>query len=96
MKCCEQMCRVDHTEDEMLRAHHKDCPEWNKKKARFKLSPELVDGEHWIIVDSLNDIKNSIHDWYHNEKQADFTDGEHFSVEICYMSDREAEELPDI
>jgi len=79
----------------MRQKHHKDCPEWNKKKPRYKLSPNLCDGEHWTVADTGEQVLEAVRGWAEN---ADFCgepdDG--FEVGIAMMSDKEVEELPDI
>ena len=59
----------------------------------FKLSPELVDGDHWTPVDTIEQVLTAVRAWCE-----EFRDeiGEEFSVEIIDMTDAEVEALSDI
>jgi len=61
------------------------------KKPRFKLSPELCDGDSWTVVDTKKDALAAVQAWF---DEADmFGPGESFNVSIVEMSDREVERL---
>lgn len=63
-------------------------------KVRFKLSPELSDGDHWVVVDTLNDVLQAIQDWYDNDP--DPVHGDSFTVQIVKLTDAEVEVLPEL
>lgn len=35
----------------------------NIRKKRYRLSPELVDGDHWSPVDTIADVLRAIEEW---------------------------------
>jgi hypothetical protein len=59
---------------------------------RFKVSPELVDGDHWTIFNTIEEVIESVREWAKNEPFP--TDG--FQVEVVEMSDAEVAALPEI
>jgi hypothetical protein len=59
---------------------------------RFKVSPELVDGDHWSVFDTIEEVIELIREWKANEP----AEGENFSVEVVEMSDEEVAALPEI
>ena len=66
----------------------------SEKKLRFKLSPELADGDHWTIADDKAGVLAAVEAWcdhlpYHGP-------GEAFTVETVEMTDEEVNALPDI
>lgn len=63
------------------------------KKPRFKLSPELVDGDSWAVVDDEKAALKSVKAWLDEAKDCP---GESFSVEVVEMSDKEVESLPEL
>lgn len=65
----------------------------NRVKTYFKLSPELVDGEHWTPTDDIKVVLDSVRAWCE-----DFNDcvGESFEIEVIEMTEAEFEALPDI
>lgn len=65
-----------------------------KTKERYKLSEELVDGVHWTVVDSPDEVVSAVKEWAENEKISKTGDG--FFVEIVNMTDEEIDALPDI
>lgn len=62
------------------------------KKPRFKLSPELSDGDHWTIVSKAQAME-LVGMWLDYHKDAV---GESCQIEIVAMTDAEVEALPDI
>jgi len=60
---------------------------------RFKLSPELVDGDHWTVVDTIRQLCDYIELW--DQESQKFV-GEGFAVEVVEMSDEEVAALPEI
>ena len=66
----------------------------NTKKPRYKLSPELVDGDHWIVVDTPQQVLELVREWADCAKQIPPEDG--FSVSVVHMTDEEIENLPEI
>jgi len=66
----------------------------SEKKLRFKLSPELSDGEHWTIVDDKAGVMSAIQDWFDELPYAG--GGESFTVETVEMTDEEVNKLPEI
>ena len=79
--------------DNLGRFHVSCADELARKKPRLKLCPELVDGDHWTPVDTLDQALEAIKEWYEAQGQEE---GEEFSVEVVMMSDIEVAELPDI
>lgn len=73
--------------------HHPDCPKASKPKRFFKLSPELVDGDHWSPVESKSDVLQAVADWI-DEHGPEV--GESFSVEVVSMTQEEVDELPEL
>ena len=67
-----------------------------EKKLRFKLSPELADGCHYIIVDTPEDVAFSIKQWMEDEDNLDYDNSDVFTIEACWMSDVEMWKLGDI
>ena len=65
----------------------------SKKKMRFAISPELNDGEHWAVVDTLNDVLQAITDWYGNDPDPLSEDG--FSVKVVLLTDKEVDAMPE-
>jgi len=61
--------------------------------ARFKISPELVDGDHWSVVDTEIDLLSAITNWI-DEFGSEI--GERFMVEIVDMTDEEVALLPEV
>jgi hypothetical protein len=61
---------------------------------RFKLSPELVDGDHWTVCNTLPQVFEAIQAWY-DAGQNEMV-GEGFQIEMVEMSDAEVEALPEI
>jgi hypothetical protein len=59
---------------------------------RFKLSPELADGDHWTVCDTLDQLFEAIKSWHENEPM----EGDDFCVEIVDMTDEEIAALPEI
>lgn len=62
-------------------------------KPRYKLSPELVDGSRWTVVDDVEAVKVAIEEWC---KAHGDCIGEHFEVEVVGMTDEEIRALPEI
>jgi len=65
-----------------------------EKKLMFKLSPELSDGDHWIIAENTEAVLEAVKSWceylpYHGE-------GESFTVATIMRSQAEVEAPPDI
>ena len=67
--------------------------DYELKKPRLKLSPELADGDSWTPVSSFPQMVEAIKAW-HGEFGED--DGEAFSVEVIMMSDHEIDDLPEL
>jgi len=65
----------------------------NEKKIMFKLSPELVDGCSWTIVDSKEAVLSAVDEWCKAFKD---DEGEHFEVKTVLMSQTELEALPEL
>ena len=63
-------------------------------KPRYKLSPELVDGDHWMVVDKRSQVLEAVKMWAEAEEMDAYNDG--FNVDIVEMTDVEVELLPDI
>lgn len=62
---------------------------------RFKLSPELGDGDHWTIANTPNELMAVIAEWAdHSLRWGD--PGDSFRVEVVDMTDDEVNRLPDI
>lgn len=59
---------------------------------RFKVSPELVDGDHWTVFDRIDQVIEAITEWAKNEPM----EGDDFQVEVVEMSDEEVAALPEI
>lgn len=59
---------------------------------RFQLSPELADGQHWTVCDTLDQLFEHIKHWHENRPD----EGDGFTIEIMEMSDAEVEALPEI
>lgn len=96
MECCMNMCRADCDPVNKPRSeHHPNCPEYNKKKPRYKLSPELCDGDHWTIADTADEVLEAVRAWAGNANLfEDVDDG--FEVSVIMMSDKEVDEMPEI
>ena len=63
-------------------------------KLRFKLSPELADGDHWIIADTPSEVCEAVNSWCENLPY--YGVGESFSVEVVEMSQKEVDALPEL
>lgn len=63
------------------------------KKLRYLCSPELTDGDHWVVFDDWTTVEKSIAAW-----RAEFGDDSEneFSVRTILMSDEEVDELVEI
>ena len=59
---------------------------------RYQLSPELVDGQHWTVVDTKEEICEAVKEWCNEYRSV----GESFSVCVVDMTDEEVEALPDV
>ena len=64
------------------------------KNKVIKLSPELSDGEHYLIVSNRAELIDSINNWMDNFDY--MSEGESFTVEIVEMTTKELNELADI
>jgi len=67
--------------------------DYNKPKPRFKLSPELVDGDSWAPVDTTARVLEAVKSWC-DEFGPD--NGESFTVEVIMMTDQEIDALPEL
>ena len=67
--------------------------EYTKPKPRFKLSPELVDGDSWTPVDTISQVVEAVQSWCDESGQ---DSGESFTVEVVMMSDQEIDALPEL
>jgi len=65
----------------------------SEKKLYYKLSPELVDGDHWTPVGSIDQVLASVKLWC---EEFGREEGESFTVEIISMTDEEFDALPEI
>ena len=64
-------------------------------KPRYKLSPELCDGDHWTIADNPKEVVAAVAAWAENaELMGEPDDG--FEVGIIEMTDAEVEAMPEI
>ena len=70
-----------------------DPPPDVRKKVRFKLSPELVDGDHWTVVDRPADAADAVKRWC---EELHDCPGEGCSIETVEMTDAEVDALPEI
>ena len=68
----------------------------DQKQVRFKLSPELADGDHWTVVQTKSELLEHIDAWAGFTLNYDCVGGRKFSVETVEMTDQEVEALPDI
>lgn len=64
----------------------------SNKKQRFKLSPEISDGDYCFLVDTPAEVVEYVAEWAVNG-ECDNNDG--FSVERVYMTDEEVAALPE-
>ena len=60
---------------------------------RYRLSPELTDGEHWTVVDTVAQLVDAIENWADERGYKSFV-GDEFRVELVDMTDEEVEALP--
>jgi len=60
---------------------------------RYKLSPELADGDHCTVVDDKADLLRAVAAWC-DEVGSD--EGESFSVTTVLMSDEDVAALPEV
>ena len=60
---------------------------------RFKLSPELGDGEHYTVVDTPAQLCEAVKAWAECEEFHEL--GEGFHVEVIEMSQEEVDALPE-
>ena len=67
--------------------------DYTVKKPRYKLCPELTDGDHWVPCDRLSDVIEAITSW---ASEFGDQDGEEFTVGVIMMSDQEVDWLPEI
>jgi hypothetical protein len=67
-------------------------PGYDTKRMRLKLDPDLADGEHWTIHDKPDSTLIELIQAWMNESAP----GDEITIGIVSMSDREADELPDI
>lgn len=58
---------------------------------RFRLSPELVDGEHWTVADTPEQLCEAIKAWCE-----DIEVGDDIRVDVIEMSQEEVDALPEI
>ena len=63
------------------------------KRPRYRISPELVDGDHWSIVDHKDTLLDIISCWC---KDSGEEPGEGFSVRVVMLSDAEIAALPEV
>lgn len=68
----------------------------SKPKPRYKLSPELVDGDHWTVMDTKSQLLEAVGQWCDCQAEMGNENGERFDVEIVYMTDAEVDALPEI
>lgn len=66
-----------------------------QKKLRFKLCPDLVDGDHWTVVNTPADVAEAVRMWAENMK-GDFNDGDEIKIKCVLMTDAEVDALPEI
>ena len=70
------------------------------KKLRFKLSPELCDGEHWTIANTTEDAVEMVAMWCESqlhEVSSGVADmDEEATISLVMMSDEEVEALPNV
>jgi len=66
-----------------------------EKKRRFKLSAELVDGDHWTILDRPEDVLQMVQAWC-EERLTYGGAGESCSIDVVEMIDEEVAALPEI
>jgi hypothetical protein len=60
-------------------------------KLRYKLPPEMSDGQHWTVVDTKEAVIEAVGAWL---AEAD-ADGE-ITIKTCMMTDEEVNALPPI
>lgn len=61
---------------------------------RFKLSPELADGQHWTVCNTIEEVFTAIKAW-HDDGQSQIK-GEGFQIEMVEMTDEKVAALPDL
>ena len=69
--------------------------EAREKKRRFKLCPELVDGDHWTVVDTPDEVADALKLWAENVG-SNYSEGDRIVIEVVMMTDAEVDALPDI
>jgi hypothetical protein len=67
--------------------------DYELRKPRFKLSPELVDGDSWTPVDTKEQVLQAISSWC--DDMGGFV-GESFVVEVIEMSEHDIDDLPEL
>lgn len=65
----------------------------NIKKLWFRLSPELVDGEHWTPVETPAQVVDAVKMWC---SEMGNLEGESFTVEVIALTQEEFDALPEI
>jgi hypothetical protein len=67
-----------------------------ESKLFYKVSPELVDGEHWSIVESRDVLLSNISDWLDEFGLDKSNEGESFNVEIKSFTQEELDEMKEL
>lgn len=82
------------TKDELMEkpTHHPRCQYFQKKKV-YKVSPELVDGHHWSVLESIADLLGLIAE---NAVLKFIEAGSKFEIEVVEMSDHEIDQLSEL
>jgi hypothetical protein len=62
---------------------------------RFKLNPELGDGEHYTIMDNWQDVVDIVANWLIDGKDAGYAENP-ASIEIVNMTDAEVAALEEV
>jgi len=69
--------------------------DFHTPKPRFRLSPELTDGEHWTIDSKTDSVVEAVRTWC-NEFLRPGSVGEQCTIEIVMMSDADIAALPEL
>ena len=67
-----------------------------RTKPRIKIPPELVDGDHWTVVDTVDELTEYIQGWYDTQLELGENCTEDLTIGLVFMTDQEVDALPEV